>query len=108
MKTRKIYGIDKSVCNAEQKIAYNLAFRAHINYGDNYRALPVIEKPAALKTIIERIMRSYRSGYLYKPGYYNEDAIQMYLQNGLHTYLMHAFIATDYEHIGLSFQANKE
>ena len=30
MKYHKIAGVEKAVCTAEQKIAYNLAFRAHI------------------------------------------------------------------------------
>ena len=32
----KIKDIDKSICTAEQKIAYEIAFRLHINYQDRW------------------------------------------------------------------------
>lgn len=102
----KISGVEKSVCTAEQKIAYNLAFRSHISYGDAFNKLSGFAKSEAIIKIRDAMMRQYRLGYDYKPGKFNEDAIQAALHAGLREYLENPFIAWDYESIGKTFPAN--
>lgn len=36
MKYHKIPNVEKSVCTAEQMIAYNIAFRLHISYANQF------------------------------------------------------------------------
>jgi hypothetical protein len=106
MKTIKIRDVDKSVCTAEQKIAYNLAFRAHISYGDKYNSVPA-DKMIRNNVIVEirdAAMRIFRNECVL--GKYNEDAIFCCLNAGLGKYLEKPFIATDYETIGKAFPLN--
>jgi hypothetical protein len=107
MQYHKIRGVDKTVCTAEQKIAYELAFRAHINYGRSYRAQ--MDKAAeaarcdAIYEILQRQMNIYRDSKLY--GKYNEDAIFCCLNAGLKNYMEKPFIASMFEQIGQAFPA---
>lgn len=96
MKYHKIKGVDKSVCTAEQKIAYNLAF-ANREY--------VIRAGYDTATAANKIVELYKSGYDYKPGKYDIDAIFSALLAGLKNYCERPFIATDYETIGKAFPA---
>lgn len=107
LKYHKIRNVEKSVCTAEQMIAYNMAFRAHISFGDRFRKLESsIAKDDAYHEIINCMFRQYRNGYDYKPGKFNEDAIQAALNAGLRSYLENPFIAQDYESVGKAFPAN--
>lgn len=106
MKYHNIPGIKKTVCTAEQKIAYNLAFRAYIRYGDAWKAqgenITAAEKSRAAHEIIKNEMREY--GYT-DTGKYNVDAIFAALNAGLEKYLDNPFIASSYEKIGAAFPA---
>lgn len=107
MKYHKIYGVDKAVCTAEQKIAYNIAFRLHIGLGDKYRALPsAVAKAEAFRAAIDIAMHDYRNSYDYTPGKYDEDSIFCALAAGLAGYLEKPFIACNYESIGAAFPAH--
>lgn len=109
MKYHKIRNVAKETCTAEQKIAYNLAFRVHINYQDDFNRVnsinPGSAKHDAVKLASDAI-RTYTLAYDYKPGKYDLDAIQAALNAGLYEYLCKPFIATDYERIGKAFPAH--
>lgn len=86
MKTHKIRGVEKSVCTAEQVIAYNLAF-----------AYCRVNKWSA-----ETAMRIYRSSAGYS-GRYNDEAIEAALTAGAEAYRAKPFIAYRYDQIGAAF-----
>ena len=96
MKYHKIKGVDKSICTAEQKIAYNLSF-AYREY--------VIRAGYDVPTAAHKIVELYKNGYGHKPGEYDIDAIFSALLAGLKNYCQHPFIATDFETIGKAFPA---
>jgi len=104
MKTKKIRNIDRSVCVGEQKVAYNMAFRAHINCSSKYEKLDSeMEKSAFITKIRDLLMEEFRSAYDYKPGEFNEDVIFVALNQGLKNYMENFFIASEYEQIGKAF-----
>ena len=107
MKYRKIPGVSKSICTCEQKIAYNLAFRAHISHGDQYQQLPTAAKLDAVAQLTRESIRRFASDELERYGRvrYDVDAIFCALFNGLGEYLDQPFIASDYEQIGAAFPA---
>lgn len=106
MTYHKIRGVCKSVCTAEQKIAYNLAFRAHISYQDVYNKAKTISGVCVsdiLRQIVEQEMHEFSFSADY--GKYNEDAINAALNAGIENYLNNPFIASDYATIGKAFPA---
>ena len=103
MKLHKIPGVPMEVCSAEQKIAYNLAFRLHINRGDECLVLPDERKEKAIEQLSKEAMEGYRSAYTYKPGKYNEEAIFSCLSSSLTKYLEKPFIAASYNQISNIF-----
>ncbi len=106
MKYHKIRNVALETCTAEQKIAYNIAFTAHINYGDQFSKLQCeVTRSEAIGEIIRREMKGYKNAYTYKPGKYDEDSIFCCLNAGLQKYLLKPFIASDYETIGKAFPA---
>ena len=55
LKYHKIRGVDKTVCTVEQRLAYELAFRAYINYNSAWEKLPTATaKHTAVTEIITR------------------------------------------------------
>lgn len=102
IKCYKIKSIDKNVCCVEQKLAYNIAFRCHISYGDLYKKCETeIQRHELLINMRNRYM-----GYLSESENnqkYNPDALFVALNNGLRRYIEHPFIASDYESIGKAF-----
>ena len=110
MKYHKIPGVEKSVCTAEQKIAYNLAFRAHISFQtewDKARRISAVCADDLLRDIIkiemENLKRDIKRSE--KKTHFNVDAIQSCLNAGLAAYLDSAFVAWDFESIGEAFPA---
>lgn len=105
----KIKGIDKSICTAEQKIAYEIAFRLHISYQDRWnelRSRKVAESVMshAISDLIGEGMGMFdRSKWSARM---NKDAVFCALNAGLKNYLDKFFIATSYEQIGLAFPAS--
>jgi len=103
----KIPKIETSVCTAEQMIAYNLAFRADISFGAEFKKLETeVTKSQTIAEIIKMSIKNYQSAYDYKKDKYNIDAIFCALNAGLQKYLEKPFIASDYETIGKTFTAN--
>ena len=109
MKYHKIRNVNLNVCTCEQKIAYDLAFRAHISFQDKFNDAIKISNICAFNLVMEIRdfeLRNYRNAYGYNPGKYDEDAIFSALNAGLMNYLKNPFIAWEYEQIGKAFPAN--
>ena len=108
MKYHKIRGVEKSVCTAEQKIAYNIAFRIHINHGDEFCALPTAAaKAEAASSLIHMYIGFFREDQERKNSKrFDIDAIFSALNAGLSDYLENHFIACDYASIGMAFPAH--
>lgn len=86
MKTHKIRGVEKSVCTAEQMIAYNIAFaNIYVNGLDAAAAMSLYRNSA---------------GY---SGRYNDEAIEAALFAGADAYRAKPFIAYRYDQIGEAF-----
>lgn len=109
MKYHKIRNVEKSVCTAEQKIAYNIAWRIDLSYGSQFRAdlenvgnLAIDEAVTKLRDIG---LKNYKLSYTYTDKY-DIDAIFAALNAGLKKYLLKPFIATRYDEIGEAFPAN--
>jgi predicted RNase H-like nuclease len=107
MKTHKIRNVEKDVCCAEEMIAYNLSFRAHISYGDKFRGYINEKEPIEIEIcntvseIRDRLIEDYRRDGSKK---YNIDAIFVALNSGLRAYLTKPFIATEYLQVGETFK----
>lgn len=109
MKYHKIQNVEKSVCTAEQKIAYNIAFRLHISHGDDFKKINDINHGAAVAwsaTLAREGMNTYRASYAYNPQKYDDDAIFSALLAGLYNYLSDFHILSSYEDIGRIFPAH--
>lgn len=110
MKYHKIPKVDKSVCTAEQMIAYNIAFRLHISYADQFAKVNAVNSGGARADsadLARQGLKNYRTAYSYKPGKYDEDAIFSALLAGLYDYFAGEYhIFTSYEDIGQAFPAH--
>lgn len=109
MKYHKISKIPLTVCTAEQKIAYNIAFRLHITYQEKFNMIKTASPfnvPSIIRELIERGLKEYQNSFDYKPDQYNLDAIFSALHAGLEKYLTSPFIAKDFEQIGKAFPAH--
>ncbi len=107
MTYHKISGIEKSVCTAEQKIAYNLASSYANLYTKSFCRLiehgaAEVAISAAIDDIHAHIMRLYITD---ATGKYDIDGISCALRAGLREYLQHPLIACDYVSIGRAFPA---
>lgn len=107
----KIPGVALDVCTAEQKLAYNLAFRAHMTFADEWKKARDVSGVCSsdlLHQIIDFQMKTwkdYAENVKKAAKRYNVDAIRCCLNMGLADYLDHTFIATDYDQIGKAFPA---
>ena len=108
MKYHKIRGVEKETCTAEQMIAYNAAFRLHISFQDEFDKVnaeaPGNAQADCLK-LVQIAMKQYRNQYDYKPGQYDEDAIESALRAGIYDYMCKPFIGSNYTQIGKAFPA---
>lgn len=103
IKCKKIRDIEKSTCTAEQKIAYNFAFR-YADLGKKILATDTAEFVKAdgfhqVETIVRKDIES--SAEMKK---YNIDAITIAFRNGFKNYCKNPFIALNYETIGNCFK----
>ena len=94
LKTHKIPNVDKLVCCAEQKIAYNLAFSTR----DHILRCGLNGEQAVAET-----MKFWHSSHEGQSSKYNAEAIKAALTGGLKNYLKNHFIASNYEQIGKAF-----
>lgn len=109
MKYHKIPKVEKTVCTAEQMIAYNIAFRLHISYADQFKKVNSVNQGGARADcagLAREGLKWYRMSYSYKPGKYDEDAIFSALLAGLYNYLSDFHIFSSYESIGRAFPAH--
>lgn len=109
MKYHKIQNVEKSVCTAEQMIAYNIAFRLHISYADEFKKVNAVNQGEARADCVDLAregLKWYRMSYSYNPGKYDEDAIFSALLAGLYDYLSNFRIFSSYEDIGKAFPAH--
>ena len=103
----KIRNVSRDVCTAEQKIAYNLAFRCHISHQDEFNRVKAIGNQAAISEgiscMIRQALRDYQAAYAYTSGKYDLDAIFHALHAGLLEYMNRPRILSSYEAIGQAF-----
>ena len=102
-KCSKIRGIDKSVCTAEQKIAYNYAAR-YVDIGKKiFNAdVPEFVKNEGYFQLEKLVLNDIKSNEsLCK---YNIDAIIIAFRQGFRNYCNNFFIALNYESIGEYFK----
>lgn len=103
LKYHKIRGVDKTVCTVEQRLAYELAFRARINYSTAWEKLPTATaKHTAVTEIITRqtkilVNECHRV--------FDLDGTISALHAGIYEYMENPFIATSLEQIGKAFPA---
>lgn len=106
MKYHKIRGVAMETCSAEQKAAYNLAFRLHISHGEKYKKIAAscprfVLAEAEDQLLTDAVKQWKRDG----DPRLDIDAVFSALRAGLHNYLLRPFIASDYEKIGKAFPA---
>lgn len=109
----KIRGVDKSVCTAEQKIAYNMASRIYgdIRFAKAWQQYDSGKVPAFLQNdweskAIRIYFTTWQRDYNKASAYYNEDAIFSALRAGLHDFICHhGPIFTTYKEVGQAFPA---
>lgn len=101
----KIAGVEITICSAEQKIAYNLAFDCHISYQEDFDRVKVEGTETAIdagvNTMIQKSIRRVLDNPKMKR--YDVDAIAHALHTGLRAYMEKPFIATYYSRIGEAF-----
>lgn len=103
MKCKKIKGIEKSVCTAEQKIAYNYAFQWY-DIGKKFlndENTTEANKSESMHYIEDCVIKSIKNQGIDKK--YNIDAIIIAFRQGFRKYCDNFFIANDYETIGKYF-----
>lgn len=90
----KIRGVDKSVCTAEQKIAYNMASRIYgdIRFAKAWQQYDSGKVPAFLQNdweskAIRKYFTTWQRDYNKASAHYNEDAIFSALRAGLHDFI---------------------
>lgn len=115
MQYHKIRNVEKSICTAEQMIAYNIA-SDYIKSDFEYLFEKVKKQYPQLELEAEEIITSCGMDLIhkwisyYKKHYsntkYNIDAIQCCLNAGLREYLLHPQIFTSYEAVGKAFPAH--
>ena len=103
LKCKKISGIEKSLCVAEQKIAYNYAFM----YADCGKRIiesdiAAINKADGFYQIENIVLNDLKNKEEMRK--FNIDAIIIAFRNGFETYCKSPFIASDYKSISECFQ----
>lgn len=101
---KKIYGVDKSICTCEQKIAYNFA-SMWLDIGKKILSTDNAEfvKDEAIQDIYNSVSRSIKENKEIN-GHYNLDAIMIAFRQGFRRYCETHFIAHDYKTIGECFR----
>lgn len=107
MTYHKIRGVDKSTCTAEQKVAYNMAWRIWGDCRYHWDACKTrIDWAEQESKAIRDYMDEWQRVYAAK-NKYDTDSIFCALRYGLHDYLTGtAHVLTSYEDVGKAFPAN--
>lgn len=108
MRYHKIRGVEKSICTAEQKIAYNVAFYRTDEYRDTWKKhkdeyLRFQQKEFILDAV-KWCMRFIKMDEAICKKY-DIDAIESALRNGLENYWNGKVVFSSYEEIGQTFPA---
>ena len=106
MTYHKIRGVEKTVCTAEQKIAYNLASAYSDLFQADYNAMPMqFQKHEVIHKTVNFCIDMWKGNKSAKK--YDIDAIFCALNAGLENYIKsgHPIIA-DYAEIGKMFPAD--
>lgn len=104
MKMKKIKGIEKTVCTAEQKIAYNYAFMYHTQLKQIFNSDNIaIVKSEAYQKVINFVIEGIKRNGIDKK--YNIDAIVHCFRNGIENYMNfnNSGVVASYEDIGKIF-----
>lgn len=103
LKCKKITGIEKSVCVAEQKIAYNYACM-YVDCGKRIIEADIagINKADGFYQIERIVLNNIKSNEKMKK--FNIDAVIIAFRNGFEKYCKNPFIASDYKTIGKCFE----
>ena len=103
MKMHKIIGVDKDICTAEQKIAYNYAFMYRSTM-EKIRDSDTTEiaKNEAYQQVVDWVIRGVKDNGIDKK--YNIDAIVHCFRNGIENYLNRFEVIGSYEEIGKTFE----
>lgn len=102
IKCKKIRNVEKSVCTAEQKIAYNYAFQWYSVGKKVFESnISESEKLHAMHDIEHSVLNSIKTNGIDKK--YNIDAIIISFRQGFRKYCENFFIANNYEIIGKCF-----
>ena len=103
LKCKKIRGVDKSVCTAEQKIAYNYACR-YANIGKKIlnADAPEFVKADGYFQVEKLVLNDIKSNEALCK--YNIDAIIISFRQGFRNYCKNPFIALSYASIGNCFK----
>lgn len=107
MKYKKIRGIDKSVCTAEQKIAYNLASYHAYDYRKAWKkSAEKYSRIAQTEFIHEAVQWCMKFIDDEITAHHDVDAIQSCLNAGMENYFNGKYrILSSYEEIGKTFPA---
>lgn len=102
MRMHKIHGVDKNICTAEQKIAYNYAF-SHRNWLEKIYKSDSTEvvKSEAYQDVISLVIKCLKDNGTDKR--YNIDAIIHCFRNGIENYMKQYSILNSYKEIGKTF-----
>ena len=110
MKYHKIRNVPIDICSAEQKIAYNIAFRLRSTYYDDYKQAAAccrICEEDFLNSLIKQGMKEYSYTKDGKNGKYDIDAIFSSLRSGIREYMQDKYsIYTSFEQVGKTFKAS--
>ncbi len=105
MKYHKIRGIPLSVCTAEQRVAYNMAYRIYIVYNESYSLLQTQQQKSEFLSKVIHDLLEYIQDYCYT-GKYDLDAAFCALNAGLENYMnSEVRVLNDYKDIGEMFPA---
>ena len=109
MKYHKIRNVPMNVCTAEQKIAYNIAWRVYLSFDREYNAARNVSRICASEVAMQArdfYFGEWMTEYAEKSRY-NNDAILAALNAGLENYLAaERHVLGSYEEVGSAFPAN--
>lgn len=106
MKYHKIRNVPMEVCTAEQKIAYNLAWRDRGRFIGEYNRMPCeFQKMEVVEAAKDWMIKQW--SYCKDAHRYDVDAIASALNAGLEKYFNNSCgILTSYEQVGKMFPAH--
>lgn len=106
MKYHKIRNVPIEVCTVEQKVAYNEAFSAYINFGETWKKCKTgLQRSDLVSQIVSYSIEKYKRMDDKFKSRCDIDSFSSSLRFGLEQYMDNYFIATSYKEIGECFPA---